>query len=137
MTIEFALAVEQWIGKAKDHADQALRATAEDVVARVKELTPVRTGFLRANWTVARGDDAIPTASAAPETAEAIAKLRLGDRLLVVNPVVYAARVEFGFVGVDSLGRHYDQKGAGMMQRTINELPGIARRAAARVMEKT
>ena len=32
-----------------------------------------------------------------------------GDSATVANGSVYAARLEFGFVGVDSLGRHYSQ----------------------------
>jgi hypothetical protein len=44
-------------------------------------------------------------------------------------------RVEFGFVGTDSLGRHYNQRGVGMLQQTLAEMPSIAVNAAARVAE--
>ena len=134
MALEFSLAVEKWVEKAKGQSDAAFQATALDAVNTVKSLTPVKTGFLRANWTVIRNNDPMPMPARVQSPEAVIAQLRIGDMMLIVNPVVYAARVEYGFVGDDSLGRHYDQKGVGMMQQTIAMLPEIARRATARVM---
>jgi hypothetical protein len=135
MSESFSLEVERWVIKAKDLADAAFQATAMDTVNTVKSYTPVRTGFLRANWTVVKNNDEIPVPARVQTPEKTIATLRLGDRLLIVNPVVYAARVEFGFVGTDKLGRHYNQVGAGMMQRTMDQLPEIARAATERVMQ--
>lgn len=133
MTLQFSLSVEQWVDQQKARSEEAFRATALDAVSMVKSLTPVKTGFLRANWTVIRNNDQIPMPSAEQHPEAVIASLRLGDMLLIVNPVPYAARVNYGFVGVDSLGRHYDQKGVGMLEQTIAMLPEIARLAAQRV----
>jgi hypothetical protein len=133
MADEFSVQVGQWVEKALGRATQAFQATAQDAVARVKELTPVKTGYLRANWTAIQGGDAVPVAGAVPDPAEAIAALKIGDVVAIVNPVVYARRVEFGFVGQDSLGRHYNQAGAGMVQQTIIEVPEMAMQAVTRV----
>ena len=135
MSIDFTLAVEQWVSKAKERADMAFRATTQDALALVKSLTPVQTGYLRANWTVVRNDDPQPIAGRPVDSDLIINQLRLGDRLVILNPVVYAARVEYGFVGTDSLGRTYNQIGRGMMQQTIAETPRLAREATDRVME--
>ena len=132
--LEFSLSVEAWVAKAKALADTAFQATALDAVGTVKSLTPVRTGYLRANWTVMLNDDAVPVAGRVPDPETVIAELRVGDVLAIVNPVVYAARVEYGFVGEDSLGRHYNQPGRGMMQQTIAKLPEIAQTATDRVI---
>lgn len=134
MAVEFQVAVDHWIRKAKGNADLALRATVFDALAAVKALTPVRTGNLRANWTVVKGDEALPAAGATDDAMRVIETLHYGDKVAIVNPVIYAARVEYGFVGTDSLGRHYDQKGRGMMQQTVAMLPEIARRATQRVI---
>ncbi len=131
----FFVDVAQWVKRAHALADDAFRATVLDAVSRVKELTPVRTGYLRSNCSVVPGSDVetiVPGTTAPPEAV--VAELKLGDAATIINPVVYAMRVEFGFVGTDSLGRHYDQKGAGMMQQTVHELPAIAQGATARVI---
>lgn len=130
---QFSVDVSKWVDKAVANATAAFQATAQDAVARVKELTPVVTGYLRSNWTAIDGGDSIPVAGAVPDPMEAIAKLHLGDQIVIVNPVVYAMRVEFGFVGEDSLGRRYHQVGRGMMQQTVAEMPQIATAATARV----
>ncbi|MEJ0047087.1 MAG: hypothetical protein WDN04_13930 [Rhodospirillales bacterium] len=129
----FSVSVKRWCNKAKGDRDRVYRAIVLDLVARVKELTPVRTGYLRSNWTAVLAGDSIPIAGQASPPEVAIAQLHYGQGVLIVNPVVYARRVEFGFVGEDSLGRHYDQEGRGMLQQTLSELPQIARHAAERV----
>lgn len=130
----FEVQVEKWVAKAQDRALAAFQATAWDALARVKQLTPVDTGYLRSNWVVLRPGDTLPVAGQITDPMETIRKLQLGDKIVLANPVVYARRVEFGFTGTDSLGRHYDQKGRHMMAQTIAEMPRIARAAAARVV---
>ena len=131
----FSRAVQQWISKAGALADQAYLATVLDMVDGVKVLTPVKTGYLRANWTAVRAGDAMPIAGAVTDAAYNLSGLTAGEDVIVVNPVVYARRVEYGFVGTDSLGRHYNQKGAGMLAQAVSELPQIASAAVERVMQ--
>ena len=133
MTLEFTLAVEQWTKRAKEQQDAAFQAVVWDVLNQVKLATPVDTGFLRANWTIVRNNDPVPVAGRVPDPAQVVAEIKAGDRVTIVNPVVYALRIEFGFVGKDSLGREYDQAGAGMVQKVLVNLPTIARGAVARV----
>ncbi len=52
MADEFSVSVEQWVRIARERADEAFQAIALEALDRVKELTPVRTGFLRAGWHV-------------------------------------------------------------------------------------
>jgi hypothetical protein len=132
MADDFSVQVSRWVDKAKERAGAAFQATAQDAVARVKALTPVKTGYLRANWTAMKAGDVVPVAGAVPDPALAIAKARLGDTIYVINPTKYARRIEFGFVGEDARGRHFDQAGAGMMQQTLIEIPQIAIKATAR-----
>jgi hypothetical protein len=109
------------------------QATVLDAVNMVKQKTPVQTGFLRANWTVIRNNEPMPVPNRVESPETSIAALRIGDRVIVVNPVVYAARVNFGFVGTDSRGRHYDQKGAHMVEQTVALLSELAKKATARI----
>lgn len=134
--INFSADVSSWVTKAKNNADLALQATAQDALETVKSKTPVKTGFLRANWTVLAPNDTMPIAGQEENSSETISKLRFGDNVIIVNPVVYAARIEYGFVGVDSLGRQYHEHPVGMMAQTIAELPDIAKRATERIMNE-
>lgn len=228
---DFAVSVGAWVAKAKVRSDVAFRAIAAKALERVKELTPVRTGYLRANWQASFDGDvkpidvamsgremagqaiqlgtvfikpfahmlAVNTAGAMVEgkgvgeaagsglgaTAawrlgpwvgslvssavgltpagraativswagrlamgaiggavggqtgakiqgrhvkgtDPLKEARVGDVIYIINPVVYAKRIEFGFNGTDSLGRNYHYHGRGMMQQTIVELPALA-----------
>lgn len=135
MEDEFEVQVRQFVEKAGRRAQAAFRATALDAVSRVKELTPVRTGYLRANWTALRNDEAEPVAGRTPPAEVAIARLRLGEKIVVLNPVIYARVVEFGFQGEDARGRTVHRTGRGMVQQTVVEVPEIARRATDRIRE--
>jgi hypothetical protein len=130
----FTVAVGQWVDLAKSRALAAYQATALDALARVRELTPVRTGYLRANWTIVLDSDPMPIAGQTEDDASIVARLTLQDTIILANPVVYARRIEFGFIGTDSLGRYYNQPGSHMMAQTIAEMPDIAHRATERVI---
>lgn len=130
---QFAVDVRQWVEKAKGNVDLAYQATAMLALGRVKELTPVKTGFLRASWTVVSGGSG--SATSGQEGALAvIANLKAGDAIALVNPAPYAMRINFGFVGKDSLGRHYNQKGRHMVEQTMAEMPQLAEQAVKWVM---
>jgi hypothetical protein len=133
---DFSVDVASWVDKALMRAEQAFQATAQGAVNRVKDLTPVKTGYLRANWTAIHAGDAEPTPGAVPDAMDAISSAPLGSTLVVLNPVVYARRVEYGFVGEDSLGRHYNQPGRHMTQQTVSEMPSIAEAAVELVVSE-
>lgn len=130
---DFAEDVSRWVDRRRRDADETFRTIATDVVNRVKELTPVKTGFLRSNWTAIRKGDAEPIPGRVPDPFLALQTARIGDTISVINPTVYARRIEYGFVGEDKLGRHYNQQGAHMMQQTMSELPTIAEKTVARI----
>ncbi len=133
---DFSVDVASWVDKALMRAEEAFQATAEGAVNRVKDLTPVKTGYLRANWTAIHAEDAEPTPGSVPDPMEAISTAPLGSTLVVLNPVVYARRVEYGFVGEDSAGRHYNQPGRHMTQQTVSEMPSIAEAAVELVVSE-
>jgi hypothetical protein len=112
----------------------AIQDTAEIVV----DETPVDTGFLVANWQPslnapdlslvlgANGYDA----SAAALT---VTDLKLGDVFYFTNNAVYARRINYGFVGADSLGRHYNQVGRHMIETAVGYWPTTVERAAGQL----
>ena len=130
---DFSEEVTKWCQGQGERADLVFRGIAVAAVNRVKELTPVDTGFLRSNWTVVKEGDPEPVPGRVPDPMRAIASAHVGDKLIILNPTVYARRIEYGFVGEDSKGRHYNQPGAHMMQQTIAELPSIAAEVVSRL----
>jgi hypothetical protein len=128
MSGDFAADVDNWVRLATERLRQAHLAIAADVEARVKELTPVDTGLLRASWATVTKVDAMPK-----DGKDELEGFELGAPLYIVNPVEYARRIEYGFVGVDDLGRRYNQPGVGMVAQAMAELPEIAERALARI----
>lgn len=130
---DFSASVERWVRQAKGRSEAAFRAMGMEAGGRVKELTPVVTGFLRANWLDTIDVDVEMKPGWGKNLGEAIAQAKIGDTIYILNPVVYARRIEYGFVGEDSLGRRYNQPGRGMVQQVLAELPEIAESAVVSV----
>ncbi len=122
---DFTVAVDAWVKAAKAQQDAALRAYAEALAERIKELTPVKTGFLRANWMVVVSAEALPTSRANQLQGDEISRAKIGADILVLNPAAYARRIEYGFMGTDSRGRTYHQAPRGMVAQTLTEAPQI------------
>jgi outer membrane lipoprotein SlyB len=57
---DFVTKVGAWCDKAEGYAREAFIAIAWDALTRVKELTPVRTGWLRSNWQAVTEDSDLP-----------------------------------------------------------------------------
>jgi hypothetical protein len=112
---DFTVEIDKWVKKAKANADLATRAIALALLERVQELTPVDTGRLRASFQI----------------EPPIGEVTADEPVDIVTNVEYARRIEYGFVGKDSLGRQYDQPGHGMVAQTVAEAPAIAKRVLA------
>ncbi|MDE2096242.1 MAG: HK97 gp10 family phage protein [Patescibacteria group bacterium] len=105
MSYDFVLDVTNWTEQQRAALEAAPQLVAEEVKNRIQELTPVETGRLRASWQVVVEDD---------------------EHISIETNVEYARRINYGFIGTDSLGRHYDQLGHHMVEQAAEEAPGIA-----------
>ena len=103
----FELDISRWVDEAKGRVADAPLKIGYALLGRLQEHTPVVTGTLRAGWQI----EVEP------------------DRILIVNNVEYARRVNDGFVGLDALGRYYDQAGRHMVEQTIAEAPEVIAKA--------
>ncbi|MGG5810937.1 hypothetical protein [Falsiroseomonas sp. CW058] len=187
---DFATSVAEFVAKVKGRGDAALRMIASDALSRVRELTPVRTGYLRANWQASFDGEVAPvdresagttaaevTGSVAGSVAAGragvvvgtavggpvgavvggvvgsvaggvaggeigksvlregnpLAEARVGDTIFILNPVVYARMIEYGFSGKDSRGVSVNREGRGMVRQTVSEMPSIAQKAIDRI----
>lgn len=73
MAVDFAINVRQWVEKAKGNVDAATYAVGEALVARVKELTPVKTGYLRSSWQLVNEQQRSALRNAVQEAASSFA----------------------------------------------------------------
>lgn len=107
---QFVADISRFVDRTKSNMDEQVRGIALGALERLQEYTPVDTGRLRASWQI----------------EPPIADIRAGEPVTITTNVEYAHRVDQGFVGEDSLGRLYNEQGAHMVAKTIEDLPKIA-----------
>jgi hypothetical protein len=105
---DFEVNISRWVAKQKADLETFKTALGEAEVTRLKELTPVDTGNLRSRWHVEKITD---------------------DEIVIINDAEYAHRINNGFIGTDSLGRRYHQRGVHMVEQAIAETPQIVKKA--------
>lgn len=64
-----------------------------------------------------------------------IALLQLGDVIHLGYQAIYARRVNYGFVGEDSLGRNYNQEGAHFVEYAASVWPVMVHLAAEEIRQ--
>jgi hypothetical protein len=137
----FTAEVDAWVRKSERRMTAVFRQAADLTISAVYDRTPVVVGFLRASLTVnltgpvpmnrTGGTVGIPSYSLV------IAGAKLGDTIYASFAAVYARRIEYGFVGQDSLGRTYNQSGRRMVGHAVQNwqhyVDQAVREARARV----
>ena len=132
-------AIEQIVRKAARKVRAQLDSeTMYEFNQELYDNTPKKTGKLAAAWRASIGQPSRATSfgglsDPVPAMDAVVGRLKLGETYYVSNIAPYALRIEYGFVGVDSLGRNYNQQGRYFAQQTLNDLPTIADSAARAV----
>lgn len=132
----FRFDVASWGARAKRNLAAVHLIAFQDMATEIVAAWPVLTGFSRASWFASV--NALPSgqagsANAYAQVASVGAAFRLGDVLYFGNTAAYARRLEEGFVGTDSLGRSYNQRGRYVVRGVLARAQQIANAAAARV----
>lgn len=114
----FAQEVDEWVQATQKRINAVFRMSTQRVIEVMQEDAPYQDGFLRASLVVLvnenppRADrteeDGLGTYSPAMVQI-AISNAIAGDRIVAAYTMEYARRLEYGFVGTDSLGRTYNQ----------------------------
>ena len=139
MSDSFAASVTAWARQSEARLT-AVRNRSIDLLAEEMSNTipnggrvPFDTGFLARS--IVASTQGMPRASQSPspggEVGLITASLRLDQPVWLGYTANYARRVNFGFIGADSLGRVYNQSGAHFIEGAIAEWQNIVRRAAA------
>lgn len=144
-TAKFRLQTQKFVDKAKGNTRAFAVEFIQDLNEAIVRATPVVTGFLRASWhasinsmPVGAGSSPDPsgTTAVAMMNLETV-NLQLGDVFYATNGAAYARRVEYGFVGTDSLGRHFNQPPHSFVRVVLDQADRIAAEAAARVAARS
>lgn len=128
---EFKATLGAWANKVDANLDALARQSVLRMSRNVVQATPVDTGFLRGSWQPAIGAPAAVSSSSADQTgvgamskvALTISGIKPGVRFFMTNNARYAMRLEFGFVGQDSLGRTYNQQGRFYVGNEVKRWP--------------
>lgn len=136
---QFMVSIDRWTEKAKLAPMVVVKETVQTMNNEIVEGTPVKSGFLRGSYFAAlnripfgQGSPGLGGASSAAINA-VVGQIKPGDTYIMGNTASYSRRVELGFVGIDSLGRRYIQRGRYFMRSVLARANLIAEAAAARV----
>lgn len=145
----FSASIEKWAKATMEDVENVFKEAAQRVIEKMQTVgpskarpgggagghMPVDTGFLRASL-VASLNSPTTGITVAPKDVGAhqynegqvslvILSARLGDSIYAVYTAAYARRLEYGFFGVDSLGRQYNQGGYGFVRLAAQQWPKI------------
>lgn len=146
-SVDFATQVTAWCLATKERALAVFQQSCQEVIEVMQTPVgaggnmPIQTGFLRASLrgfagsvssapAIKPGVGAAPTDNAA-SISLVISNLKLGDAITVLYLANYAQRVNYGFVGTDSLGRKYNQSGRLFVDLAAQQWPAVVSRVIA------
>lgn len=131
INIQYEADLDRWLADFNDRIGEIWRHAVVRVGEEVIKGSPVDTGFFRGQWTPSLGAEPPYPAdqnqgSTDPHGQRALAALTLmatqmtfGETLFFVNNAIYGMRLNYGFVGADSLGREYNQPGRYFVEDAI------------------
>ncbi|WPE22496.1 hypothetical protein [Shinella zoogloeoides] len=144
--MSFAATIGEWGRAEMDRAEAIFQTAAQTVANEVRKpiaeggRMPVKFGHLRRSLMASTAE--MPTVK--PEQKEfsdsgvemLIAGAELGSTVYLGFQAGYAARMNYGFVGTDSLGRVYNQAGFGFVDAVAQRWPQIVAEAEAKVRSR-
>lgn len=138
----FSADMKRWAHLSKQQMEALGRQSIQALCYRVQANTGppvgpnVITGFLMGSWQPSIGappkavSELHPDKDQDVELSVMLATLTLGQTFFYVNNAEYAMRQEYGFTGVDSLGRMVHQAGKFFVKKTVAQWPQIVDSAA-------
>lgn len=151
--LSFSAQVDAWVKQVKTRELAVFKESAQRVISEMQTPVkaggrmPVDTGFLRASLQATigtpssadpgtprkrqNGEEGVIFPLDAGQVALVIADAKLGDTIYATYGAAYARRLEYGFVGEDSLGRSYNQAGKGFVRSAAQKWPQIVGQVSA------
>lgn len=141
MAKSFAASVGKWASQSTERISAVHKRSIEllaDEMRRTKPFggrVPVDTGNLARSLRAEKGR--MPSTEDGSFTSQdvglAVATLKPGEAIYLGYKAKYARRMNYGFVGSDSLGRVYNQQGNYFVEGAIAEWPSIVNKAVSEI----
>lgn len=122
----FASQVDAWVQQTEKRMNAVFRLATQKTIRQMQQTVPYQYGFLRASLVVLVNKEP-PVADRSDKEGmgpytDAYMQLSIsnavaGDRIVAAYTMEYARRLEYGFTGVDSLGRSYHQAPIGWTRK--------------------
>ncbi|MCS0459534.1 hypothetical protein [Rhizobium favelukesii] len=144
--LSFAAQISEWAKEELEREEAIFHTAAQTVANEVRTSVndggrmPVKTGNLRRS--LMASTSAMPTIQEGKtEFTDSgleliIASAELGDTVYLGFQAAYAARLNYGFVGTDALGRTYNQTGYGFVDAVSQRWPQVVAQAEATVRNR-
>lgn len=144
--LSFAAQVSEWAKAELEREEAIFHEAAQTVANEVRTPVaeggrmPIDTGNLRRSLMASTAD--MPTIREDKTEFQdsgielVIAGSQLGETIFLGFQAAYAARMNYGFVGTDSLGRIYNQTGFGFVDAVAQRWPQIVTQAEAKVRNR-
>lgn len=148
MAKSFSDSVTDWVRKSETRMTSVFRESAQEVIYEAQRPKsrggnmPVKDGFLRNSGQATLNQPIGGTTKkpkgyagadwSADEVVLVINRATLKDTIYFTWTAAYAARMEYGFSGKDSLGREYNQAGNGFLRLAVQQWPTIASKVSKR-----
>jgi len=153
MANDFTAQIADWVTKTEGAMEGVFHESAQRVSEEMNRPRgnggnlPVDTGFLWHSQQASTEappqiDPAARPAKGASYSYDAgpvslvINGAELGQSVYICFTAAYAARVNYGFTGEDSLGRHYSQQGAFFVEQAAQQWPQIVAQVAAELKDR-
>jgi len=144
INLDFHGQVLEWVLETEARMLAVFRMSSQEVIREMSTTRleggrlPILTGNLRRSLLVSTA--AMPPRASGDVRFESsqdyglvIASAQLGDKIFAGFQAAYAHRQEYGFVGVDSMGRHYNVSGKHFVGSAALRWPQIVAEQAAKL----
>ena len=134
MAKTFAAQIGDFVEKTERNLNAVFKQSAGEVfeIAQTPKSAggrmPIDTGILRASLKMSLNGQ--PTGQGEAAYIATVARAEFGDVVRGEYTVDYAMRQEYGFVGTDSLGREYNQKGNFFVGNAVGQWQNIVTKNA-------
>jgi hypothetical protein len=144
--MSFAATIGDWgraeLGRAEAIFQDAAQTVADEVRTTINEggRLPIDLGNLRRSLMASTAD--MPAVKpeqisfSGSQVEMVIAGAQLGSTIYLGFQAAYAARMEYGFVGTDSLGRVYNQAGFGFVAASAQRWPQTVAASEAKIRSR-
>lgn len=133
----FTESIDEWVAQTKERLDAVHGRSVEllgEELAKTKPeggKVPFMTGNLARSLLASK--QGMPNVADAPYVGSNIgliaATLKADETVYIGYQAIYAARMNYGYIGADSLGRVYNQQGNYFVEGAVAEWPNIVKNA--------